>query len=266
MDRKGVSAVNNYAYRRQGELGERIYMPRGQNIAGYPIGIIYIDDVWYPLLPGNIVNGCTFPFPVRLRAVKGLDVKTLFAAGDEILDPIMDAVRDLEREGVRAISAACGFFGNFQSRVAALSKVPVAISSMLQLPWIAAALGPDRKIGVMTADGTSLTDKLYDECHIPPELRARLCVSGAQDTAEFSCVIYGRGNFDPEAAERELVGKALALVEESPGIGAILLECSDMPPHAHAVQRAVGLPVFDFTTLIRWLHSAVCQRPYDGFI
>jgi hypothetical protein len=258
--------MSNYAYRRPGELGDRIYMPEGQNIAGYPIGIIYIDDVWYPMLPGNIVNGYTFAFPVRLRAVRGLDVKTLFAAGDGVLEPIMEAVRELEREGARAISSACGFFGNFQSRAAALARVPVALSSMVQLSWIAALLRPEQKIGVLTADSRSLGDKLYGECGVPPELRARLKIAGAEDTAEFSCVIYGRGNFDPAAAERELVDKALALVNESPEIGAILLECSDMPPHAHAVQRAVGLPVFDFTTLIRWLHSSVCQRPYDGFI
>ena len=43
-----------------------VQMKKGQNIAGFPIGIIYIEDVFYPMLPGNIVNGYTFPFPVRL--------------------------------------------------------------------------------------------------------------------------------------------------------------------------------------------------------
>jgi Asp/Glu/hydantoin racemase len=241
-------------------------MPRGQNVAGYPIGIIYIDDVWYPMLPGNVVNGYTFPFPVRLRAVEGLDVATLFGAGDAVLEPILDAVGKLEREGVRAISSACGFFGNFHRRVAERANVPVALSSMVQLPWISATLRPSQKIGVLTADDSSLGDKLYRECGVPPELEARLCVRGMQDSAEFSCVVYGRGDFDPAVAESELVEAARELVAANPGIGAILLECSDMPPHAHAVQRAVGLPVFDFTTLIRWLHSAVCQKPYGGFI
>jgi Asp/Glu/hydantoin racemase len=241
-------------------------MPRGQNVAGYPIGIIYIDDVWYPMLPGNSVSGYTFPFPVRLCAVEGLDVATLFSAGDAVLGPILDAVRKLEREGVRAISSACGFFGNFHSRVAEAANVPVALSSLVQLPWIAATLGAAQSIGVLTADSASVTARLYAECGVSPELQARLRVAGMQASAEFSCVIYGRGDFDPELAEAELVAAARTLVAENPGIGAILLECSDMPPHAHAIQRAVELPVFDFTTLIRWLHSAVCQKPYDGFI
>jgi hypothetical protein len=63
-----------------------------------------------------------------------------------------------------------------------------------------------------------------------------------------------------------MVAAAAELVEEHPEIGAILLECSDMPPYASDVQQAVNLPVYDFITLIKWVHSAVAQKPYYGFI
>jgi hypothetical protein len=53
---------------------------------------------------------------------------------------------------------------------------------------------------------------------------------------------------------------------EYPGIGAILLECSDLPPYAWAIQRASSLPVYDFITLIRWVHAAVSQQPYYGYL
>lgn len=39
-----------------------------------------------------------------------------------------------------------------------------------------------------------------------------------------------------------------------------------MPPYAAAIQNATQLPVFDFITLVRWLHSGVAQKPYNGFI
>jgi hypothetical protein len=39
-----------------------------------------------------------------------------------------------------------------------------------------------------------------------------------------------------------------------------------MPPFSWAVQNATGLPVFDFITLINWIHSAVVQQPYHGFM
>jgi Asp/Glu/hydantoin racemase len=241
-------------------------MRKGQNIAGYPIGVIYIDDVWYPMMPGNIVNGFTFDFPVRLKAVEGLDIPNLFAAGDEVLESILAACRILQREGVRAISSGCGFFGNYQKQVAEALYIPVAISSLVQVPWIGALLKQEQKIGVLTADSSSVTEKLMSSCGITGALRDRLLIRGLQGEKEFSCILEGRGVFDNGIVEKEVVGAALSITEAHPDVGAILLECSDMPPYAHAVQSATGLPVFDFTTLIKWLHAAVCQRPYCGFI
>jgi hypothetical protein len=63
-----------------------------------------------------------------------------------------------------------------------------------------------------------------------------------------------------------VVNAALDMLEEADDIGAILLECSDMPPYAAAVQEATQLPVFDFITLIKWLHNATTQKPYSGWI
>jgi len=57
---------------------------------------------------------------------------------------------------------------------------------------------------------------------------------------------------------------AQEMVREHPDIGAVLLECSDLPPFAAAVQDAVGLPVFDFITMINWIYRALVQRPYTG--
>jgi Asp/Glu/hydantoin racemase len=262
-----MSQINDhYGFNQDAASFGRVYMPKGQNIGGFPIGIIYIDDVWYPYLPGNVVNGYTYQFPVRLKAVEGLDVPNLFAAGDAVFGPIMDACRKLELEGVRAISSACGFFGNFHKRVAEQLSVPVALSSLVQIPWIAGLIGPTKKIGVLTADSRSVTPKLLDQSGIPESLVPRICLRGMETSKDFSCVITELGTWDSVNAEKELVDAALELLAANPDIGAFLLECSDMPPHAHAIQRAVGMPVFDFTTLIRYLHSAVCQTPYAGWI
>ena len=40
-------------------------------------------------------------------------------------------------------------------------------------------------------------------------------------------------------------------------MSAILLECSNMPPYAYAVQRATGLPVFDCTTLSNYMVAGI---------
>ncbi len=241
-------------------------MMKGQNISGFPVGIIYIDDVWYPMVPGNIVNGYTFDFPVRLKAVEGLDIPNLFAAGGEVLPHILKACNSLQREGVRAISAACGFFGSYQRQVAEAMDIPVAISSLVQLPWIASVISPGLKIGVLTADQSSLSETLLRNCGVTEELRRRLVIRDLRNAPEFSCILESRGEFDNGLVEQEVVNAALGILKEQPDTGAILLECSDMPPYAHAIQAATCLPVFDFTTLIRWLHMSVCQKPYAGFI
>lgn len=243
-----------------------IKMKKGQNIAGYPVGIVYIDDVYYPMLPGNIVNGYTFHFPVRLKAVEGLNCPNLFDVADGVYEKVLTACKQLEQEGVRAISGACGFFGNFQAQIAQEIDIPVALSSLVQLPWIDTLLKKDQIIGVLTAQKDAFTDRLMDSCGISDSLKKRLSVKDLGHEPEFSCIIEGRGEFDNGIVRQEVVEKALELMQETPNIGAILLECSDMPPYAYAVQSATGLPVFDFTTLIRFLHSAVTQTPYCGFI
>jgi len=50
---------------------------------------------------------------------------------------------------------------------------------------------------------------------------------------------------------------ARRLVAEHPEIGAIVLECTNMPPYRADIQLATGRPVFDITTLVRMVHDAV---------
>jgi hypothetical protein len=53
-------------------------------------------------------------------------------------------------------------------------------------------------------------------------------------------------------------------VREHPEIGPILLECSNLPPYACAIQKATGRPVFDFTTLINLYYAAGVRTPFHG--
>ncbi|MCH3964441.1 MAG: aspartate/glutamate racemase family protein [Clostridium sp.] len=253
-----------YGYLSPSNPCHKVKMLKGQNISGYPIGILYIEDVWYPMIPGNIVNGYTFDFPVRLKAVKGLNVPKLFRAEKDVLEDLIKAGRELEKEGVRAITAACGFFGNFQRDLVESLDVPVGLSSLIQIPWISTIIKPSQKIGILTADKSSLTDKLLENCGVTN--KGQLVVKDMRNEPEFSCILEGRGEFDNRIVKQEIISRALEMVEEDSDIGAVLLECSDMPPYAAAIQREVKLPVFDFTTLIKWLHNSVTQKPYDGFI
>lgn len=243
----------------------RISTIEGQQISGYGVGIVYIENVNYPLIPGNVVNAYTYDFPVRMMPVKNLTNDRLFNADPTIKDDIIEAARHMvEKEGVRAICSACGFFGNFHKEVAAALDVPVAMSSLVQIPWIRMLLKPGQKIGILTANGASMNENLFKSCGV--ENTDNIVFRGLEKSREFSAVVDMRPCFDNETARQEVVGAAVELVEAEPDIGAVLLECSDMPPYAADVQAATQLPVFDFITLIKWLHSAVMQRPYSGWM
>ena len=256
---------NNYGYMTGNEQGEQwIRMRRGQNISGTAICILYLDNVWYPMMPGNVVNSCTYDFPVRLRAVPGLDTPRLHSGDPTIFDDILREAKVLEKEGVRAISAACGFFGHFHRQLADAMDIPVAMSSLVQAPWIKATLKKDQKIGVLTANAAAVTDELLSSCGI--EDSSLLKVADLRHGPHFSAIMEDRGEFDNNEVRKEVLAAASELTEANSDIGAILLECSDMPPYAAAIQAQVGLPVFDFITMIKWLHSSVNQTPYKGWI
>ena len=44
-----------------------------------------------------------------------------------------------------------------------------------------------------------------------------------------------------------------------PDLGAFVLECTDLPPFAEAIRQTTGRPVFDFVTLLGWIHSALAS-------
>lgn len=236
-----------------------------QQISGYSVGIVYIENVNYPLIPGNVVNAYTYDFPVRMMPVKNLVNERLFNADPTVKDDIIATAKHMvEAEGVRAICSACGFFGNYHKDVAAAVDVPVAMSSLVQIPWIRTLLRPGQKIGVLTANGASISDELLKNCGI--EDSSDLVFRGMESSKEFSVVLDNRGYFDNNIARQEVVNAALEITSQHDDIGAILLECSDMPPYAADIQAATQLPVFDFITLIKWLHNAVMQKPYSGWV
>ena len=82
----------------------------------------------------------------------------------------------------------------------------------------------------------------------------------------FAPIRWGKTEMDNLWLSKDLSELASAAVSEHPEIGAILLECSDLPPYACDIQRATGLPVFDFISLINWVEHAVVQKRYYGFL
>lgn len=245
-----------------GQPDVRLSIPKGQAFAGIAIGILVLD-LWYPYLPGNVANASTFGFPVHYKVLKGMGAN-IFRADPSILDAAVDAGKELQQQGVRAIVGACGYFANYQQQVAARLDVPVFLSSLLQIPVIKRSLKPDKRVGILSADSSALTPALFSQCGITD--LSDVVIAGAEDVPEFQNILKCNGSINSRRIEEGLVNVATRLIKDSPNIGAILLECSDMPPYAWAIQNATNLPVFDFVTLINWVYGAMVRRPFAGFI
>ena len=100
----------------------------------------------------------------------------------------------MEQEGVRAISAACGFFGHFHTQLAEAMDLPVALSSLVQVPWILTTLKRTQKIGVLTANASAISPGLLKSCCIQDP--GRLVIRDLRHEPHFSAIMEDRGSFD----------------------------------------------------------------------
>ncbi len=228
--------------------------------AGFAVGIIAVELI-YPKMPGNVANATTYPFPVLYQKVS-FSIERLFEGDPSLEEEIVAAAKKLEQEGVRAIVGACGYFIHFQKAVAEAVNVPVFLSSLCQLPMIKTAISEQKKILILAASGEHIDDKALSV--VGADTR-RLMIRDIGSLPAFHGIRYGETVLDNGKLTEELCRIVSEALEQAPDVGAILLECSDLPPYAAAIQAVSGLPVFDFNTMIDLIYHAVVQKTYLGY-
>jgi len=222
------------------------------------IGIIMLDTV-FPRIPGDVGNPATFSFPVQYKVVKGADPKRVVIDADpQLLQPFIQAARSLESAGVKAIATSCGFLAIFHQELVDAVDIPVFTSSLLQVHFAGEILKKGLKVGILTARSQSLTLQHLIGVGIQSY---PLAIIGMDMAEEFSAVfIEGKKNINVDKCRKEIVSAAKKLVASDPNIGAIVLECTNMPPYARAIQDTVGLPVFDVVTMINYAYSSINRQ------
>lgn len=252
-----------YGYLPGTEQPGELTVPDGQRICGNAIGILILK-VGYPLVPGSMFNASTFKFPVLFHILEDSDATKVLGADPSQKALLIEGGRVLQRHGVRAIVGSCGYFANYQAGVAAALDVPTFLSSLLQVPLLLRSLKPRQKLGVLCASAPSLTPETLRQCGVDDA--SRLVIYGAEELSEFQNILRKTGRLNSAKLQEQLVERATRLVRENADVGALLLECADMPPYAWAIQNATRLPVFDWTTMVNWVHDAVVRRPFAGFM
>jgi Asp/Glu/Hydantoin racemase len=228
----------------------------GYNLYGFSVGILMLDTQ-FPRIPGDMGNASTFPFPVRYQRVQGASPELVVRKGSrQLLPAFIEGAKFLEREGVRAITTNCGFLAKFQPELAAAVTVPVFTSSLMLVPMVHRMLPPGKAVGVLTVDASSLTPDDLTGAGITPEML--VAIAGLETEREFTRVLLGNQMvLDVEAARREHIRVAQRLCTEHPEVGAIVLECTNMPPYRADIQAATGLAVFDIVHLVQMVHTAL---------
>ncbi|MFW6055231.1 MAG: aspartate/glutamate racemase family protein, partial [Thermodesulfobacteriota bacterium] len=123
-----------------------------------------------------------------------------------------------------------------------------------------AVIKADQEVGIITADSRSLRPQHFAGLGLSPPPKA---VVGLEEAQEFTAVFFNNKlRLDRERLEQEVVAAARQLIQRHPRVGAVVLECTNLPPYAGAVRRACGLPVFDVVTLINYAYLVV----HNGFL
>lgn len=228
----------------------------GRTLYGQSLGVLMLDTR-FPRIPGDVGNALTWPFPVDYRVVKDADLARIMGQRPDptLLEPFIDAARELESSGVRAITTSCGFLAIFQRELQAAVSIPLYTSALLQVPMVSRLIRPDQKVAILT-ERPNLTERHFEGCGWSSSVFP-VVVSAMPPDAVFPTVFIGNAlEADVALLEREMVELGTRTVREHPDTGAFVLECTNFVPFSHAIRRATALPVFDLYTLGLQLHLA----------
>ena len=217
-------------------------------------------DTSFERFNGDIGNARTWPFPVQYRIVRDATPNRVTRPeGPDMLDAFKAAADDLIAAGVDGITTTCGFLAIYQKDLAAHCAVPVATSSLLQVPMVARILPGGKRPAILTFSAESLTLRHLEAVGVDPATP----VHGMPPGSEFQRAIREGDNSVPFATlQREVLEAADRMVRADTSIGALVLECTNLAPYSREIARLTGLPVFDMVTLVHWFHRGLSPQRF----
>lgn len=236
-------------------------------VYGHAIGIVMQEDCLIRF-PGDVGNATTFDYPVRYKVVKGVDPKVLKNPVEAIkyVKFFVEAAQELEKEGVRAIVGGCGFQAIYQKEMVEALNIPVFTSSLIQVPMVHYSLKRGKKVGIITANSQCLSEEYFRAVGWSSD-SIPVRIEGMENLEpRFSTIAGESEELIKKVRENTLVKLSIDFIQRNPDIGAIVLECTNLPPCSYAIQKAVHLPVFDIVTLINWVYYGVTCKKYMGYL
>ena len=231
----------------------------GKSIYGAAVGILMLE-ARFPRIPGDMGNATTWDFPVHYKVVRGASPDLVVRRGAEgLLDAFILAAQELVDEGVDGITTNCGFLALFQQQIAAAVAVPVVTSSLMQVAMVNRILAAGKRAGILTINGSSLTQQHLDAAAVPPGTPIGTTEGGREFTR---AILDNELELNVTLARQDNIEAALAMQQSNADLGAIVLECTNMEPYAADIARATGLPVFSIQTLVSWFQRSLVPKTY----
>jgi len=210
-----------------------------------PLGILMLDTR-FPRIEGDIGNPKSFDFPVIFRKMEGIGSADAVSAHPDrprVLAALKANAEALAGEGAVGLSTSCGFLALYQRDLEKLSPVPVATSALLLIKEL-----KGKRVGVLTASAENLTPAHFAAVDAPADTP----VEGLPADSSFAATFLRNGlTLDRDTVERETVEAGRALMRKHPGLDAIVLECTNLPPYKPALENALGVPIRDVLDLLR---------------
>ncbi len=130
------------------------------------------------------------------------------------------------------------------------------LSALSMLPSVLAMTGT--RVGVLTASRPALGSLALASAQVKQN---DIVVQGMENEAIFTDAFLATRaqqalEFDRDAMEKSVVSQAETLIRDAPDIGAIVLECGNLPPYADAIRAATGRPVYHLLDAASWMMAA----------
>lgn len=155
-----------------------------------------------------------------------------------------------------------------------VAKSAQSICFPSQMPVLNIMLPPKCEIAILTANSSSLQPlhkQIHAVCGIDLDAGGvgadghRFFIVGCQDIPGFEAVRDGLA-VPVDKVTPGMVQLVRGVMREHPHLGAILLECTEMPPYADVLRMVTGLPVYDSITTFDFFMSGLLDSRAFGHV
>ena len=215
-------------------------------------------DTRFPRVAGDAGFGGSWEVPVIYEQVSGASARrTVEERARGLLPDFIRAGLNLVKRGADGICTTCGFLAVHQRALSDALPVPVLSSALLSGPRLLNLMPPDHTLGILTASVKDLSSEHLQVAGINP---SRTVVGGPRPDSPFArALLQNHLQFDLDAARQEMADAARTLCGKNK-VGALLLECANMPPYAAAVQQASGIHTYSLTDAVLDFYQSLLAR------